>query len=39
MWIDKNGDLQFYLSKTDSWSGNGRLLKLGKIRVALTPNP
>ena len=39
LWIEKNGDLLFYLSKTDSWSENGRLLKIGKIRLSLSPNP
>jgi alpha-L-fucosidase 2 len=38
-WVEGNGDLVFYLSKTDAWSENGQLLKLGKIRVSLTPNP
>lgn len=39
LWVEENGDLLFYLSKTDAWSENGRLLKLGKVRVALQPNP
>lgn len=39
VWVEENGDLVFYLSKTDAWSENGQLLKLGKIRVSLTPNP
>jgi hypothetical protein len=39
VWVEESGDLLFYLSRTDSWSENCRLLKLGKIRVALTPNP
>ncbi len=39
VWVEPNGDLLFYLSKTDAWSENCRLLKLGKVRVALTPNP
>ena len=38
-WVEGNGDLVFYISKTDAWSENGQLLKLGKIRVSLTPNP
>ncbi|MEO8719470.1 MAG: DUF5703 domain-containing protein, partial [Ginsengibacter sp.] len=38
-WVVTNGDLLFYLSKTDTWSGNGRLLKLGSIRVSISPNP
>lgn len=39
VWVEPNGDLLFYLSSTDAWSENGRLLKLGKARVSLTPNP
>ncbi len=39
VWVEDGGDLLFYISKTDAWSENARLLKLGKIRVRLTPNP
>lgn len=39
LWVEQNGDLLFYLSKTDAWSENGRLLKVGKVRLSLTPNP
>lgn len=39
VWVEENGDLVFYVSKTDAWSEIGRLLKLGKIRVSITPNP
>ncbi|OAD46452.1 DUF5703 domain-containing protein [Polaribacter atrinae] len=39
LWVEKNGDLLFYVSKTDAWSENGRLLKLNKIRLTLSPNP
>ena len=39
VWTEQNGDVVFYLSKTDAWSENGQLLKLGKVRVSLTPNP
>ena len=39
VWVEKNGDLLFYLSKTDAWSENGRLLKVGKVRLSLSPNP
>ena len=39
LWIEENGDLLFYLSKTDAWSENARLLKLGKVRLSLSPNP
>lgn len=38
-WVEGNGDLVFYLSKTDAWSENGQLMKLGKIRITLSPDP
>ncbi len=38
VWVEENGDLLFYLSKTDAWDENARLLKLGRVRVSLTPN-
>jgi len=38
LWVEENGDLLFYLSKTDAWSGNARLLKIGKVRLSLSPN-
>ena len=39
LWTEENGDLLFYLSKTDAWSENCRLLKVGKVRLSLSPNP
>ncbi len=39
VWAEGNGDLFVYLSKTDAWSENGQLLKLGKIRISLDPSP
>jgi hypothetical protein len=39
VWMDHSGDLWLLLSKTDAWSENGRLLKLGRVRVRLSPNP
>ena len=36
LWVEEGGDLLFYISKTDSWSENGRLLKLGRVRVKLS---
>jgi len=38
-WMTKNGDLQFYISKTDAWGDNARLLKVGKVRIHFEPNP
>ena len=39
VWVDEGGDLLFYLARNDSWRENGRLLKLGRVRVKLSPNP
>ena len=39
LWAQEDGDLFFYLSKTDAWDEQARLLKLGRTRVHLTPNP
>jgi len=39
VWVEDGGDLLFYLSKTDAWDENARLLKLGRVRVSLRPNP
>jgi alpha-L-fucosidase 2 len=38
VWVEPNGDLVFYLSKTDAWSEVNRLLKLGTVRVSLSPS-
>ncbi len=38
-WVEEKGDLLLYLGKTDAWDENARLLKLGRIRIALSPNP
>ena len=38
-WMTKDGDLQFYISKTDAWDDNARLLKVGKVRLHFEPNP
>lgn len=34
-WVEPNGDLLLLLSKTDAWSENHRLLKLGRVRIRL----
>lgn len=38
-WVEDSGDLFFYIGKTDSWDDNGRLLKVGRVRVRLDPRP
>lgn len=38
-WMTADGDLHCYLSKTDAWDDNARLVKIGKVRVHFEPNP
>lgn len=46
-WMDSGGDLIFYIAKCDAWSGDTTspgygaygLIKVGRVRVSLTPNP
>ena len=38
-WMTKDGDLHFYISKTDAWDDNARLVKVGRVRVHFEPNP
>jgi hypothetical protein len=39
VWAEADGDLLFYISKTDALDENNRLVKLGRVRVAFAPNP
>ena len=39
VWVEDNGDLLFYIGKSDSWSEAMRLLKIGRVRMHLSPNP
>jgi len=39
VWVEEGGDLLFLVSRTDAWSETCRLLKLGRVRVHLDPNP
>lgn len=38
VWVE-NGDVLFYFSRSGTFDENNTLLKLGRIRVRLTPNP
>ena len=38
-WVEPDGDLQFYISRSNSYSEVSRLLKVGLVRVAFSPNP
>jgi hypothetical protein len=37
VWVEPSGDLLFYVSKSDAWSADQQLLKLGRLRVELDP--
>lgn len=39
VWTEKNGDLVLLLSKADAWTETGKIVKLGRVRIKLTPNP
>jgi alpha-L-fucosidase 2 len=43
VWVETNGDLLFYIGKTDSWNqdvnGDEGLMKVGGVRVSLNPSP
>jgi alpha-L-fucosidase 2 len=38
-WTEANGDIVLLVGKDDAWSENGELLKLGRVRIKLSPNP
>ena len=38
VWVE-NGDLLFYLSRSGTFDENNTLLKQGRIRIRLSPNP
>ncbi len=41
VWTEKSGDILFYIGKSDAWSeaNNTQLVKVGKVRITLSPNP
>lgn len=43
VWVTPEGELNFYIGKTDSWGNDVKsakgLMKLGGVRVSLLPNP
>lgn len=39
LWVEQDGDLQFYLARSDTLTELDRNVKLGKVRVSLEPNP
>src|SRR5689334_6575437 len=39
VWTEQNGDIVLLLAKADSWTEMGKLVKLGRVRIKLAPNP
>lgn len=38
VWTEQNGDVLFYISKSDAWEEANNLVKVGRVRVSLSPN-
>ena len=38
VWTEPNGDIVLYLAKNDAWDHLGRLIKLGRLRLRVTPS-
>lgn len=38
VWTEPSGDIVLYLAKNDAWDHLGRLIKLGRLRVRVTPS-
>ena len=38
VWVTHDGVLHFFIGKTDAFSENGRLLKIGKVAVSFEPS-
>lgn len=39
VWTEQSGDLVLLVAKSDAWTEMGKLVKLGRVRIRLTPNP
>ena len=39
VWTEQNGDLVLLVSKSDAWDELNKPVKLGRVRVRLSPNP
>lgn len=39
VWAEKDGTVHFYIGKSDTWSEATRLLKVGKVKIQIFPNP
>ena len=39
VWTEQNGDVVLLVAKADAWTESGKLVKLGRVRVQINPNP
>lgn len=39
VWTEENGDVVFLIDKTDAWTENGELVKLGRVRLKFDATP
>jgi len=39
VWVERDGDLLFYIGRTDAFLENHENVKLGRVRVRFSPNP
>ncbi|WP_324149427.1 DUF5703 domain-containing protein, partial [Paraburkholderia sp.] len=39
VWTEQNGDIVLLVAKADAWTELGKLVKLGRVRIQLNPNP
>lgn len=39
VWVEPNGELVMMIARSDAWSEACRLMKLGRVRISLSPNP
>ncbi|HZF01543.1 MAG TPA: DUF5703 domain-containing protein [Methylomirabilota bacterium] len=39
VWTEQNGDLLLLVAKADAWAETDALMKLGRVRIRLNPNP
>jgi hypothetical protein len=39
VWTEPGGDIVFLIAKTDAWTENGQLVKLGRVRVHVANSP
>src|SRR5688572_19677680 len=38
-WVEEGGDLLILIAKSDAWDENSINLKLGRVRIKVSPNP